>query len=254
MVKATPDANDIIKLAELVTTASHCVAFTGAGISTLSGIQDFRGKNGLYQTMNADDMFDIRTFRKDPSVYYSLSKDFIYGLDQKEPSTVHCVLASLEAQGYVDAIITQNVDLLHQKAGSKKVFEIHGTPAIHRCLDCSFIMPFIEVVPIVRAGEIPRCPQCGGSIKPDITFFGEALPEKAIEAAVQHARSADLMLILGTSLIVQPAASLPEKTLRAGGKIVIVNEMPTPLDDYATLRFSDLQTTFEALEKAICKK
>ncbi|HHU36962.1 MAG TPA: NAD-dependent protein deacylase [Treponema sp.] len=254
MEKKTTNQSDIEKLAELITTSRHCVAFTGAGVSTLSGIQDFRGKNGLYQTINADDMFDIRKFRQDPSVYYSLSKDFIYGLDEKEPSTVHCVLAKLEQAGFLNAIITQNVDLLHQKAGSKNVIEIHGTPATHRCLDCSFIMPFPEVTSIVRTGAVPRCPKCGGSIKPDITFFGESLPQQALADADRNARTADLMIILGTSLVVQPAASLPGMTLRAGGKIVLVNDMPTPLDEYATLRFSDLQTTFEALEKALFQK
>lgn len=246
-----PDPDDILKLVSLITTAHHCVAFTGAGISTLSGIQDFRGKNGLYKTMNADDMFDINHFKQDPSEYYRLAKDFIYGLDEKKPSTVHRVLALLEERGYLDAIITQNVDLLHQKAGSRKVFEIHGTPAIHRCMNCAFTMSFSEAAEIVRRGAIPQCPDCGGAIKPDITFFGEKLPQEALEAADKHARKADLMLILGTSLIVYPAASLPEKTLRNAGTLVIVNDMPTPLDVYASLKFTDLHSTFEALEKTI---
>lgn len=251
MEEISPDLDDIQKLVDLITTAHHCVAFTGAGISTLSGIQDFRGKNGLYKTMNADNMFDINRFKQDPSEYYRLAKDFIYGLDDKKPSTVHRVLALLEERGYLDAIITQNVDLLHQKAGSKKVLEIHGTPAVHRCMTCSFTMGFQEVATLVRRDEIPTCPDCGGAIKPDITFFGEMLPREALEAADRHARKADLMLILGTSLIVYPAAALPEKTLRGGGTLVIVNDMPTPLDEYATLRFSDLHTTFEALEKVL---
>lgn len=251
MEESGPDQDDIRKLVDLITTSHHCVAFTGAGISTLSGIQDFRGKNGLYKTMNADNMFDIHRFKRDPSEYYRLAKDFIYGLDEKKPSTVHTVLALLENRGYLDAIITQNVDLLHQKAGSRKVIEVHGTPAIHRCMNCAFTMSFPDVAVIVRRGEIPACPECGGAIKPDITFFGEMLPREAIEAADRHARKADLMLVLGTSLIVYPAASLPEKTLCSGGKIVIVNDMPTPLDEHATLRFPDLLTTFEALESAL---
>ncbi len=251
MVETGPDPDDIRKLVDLITTSSHCVAFTGAGVSTLSGIQDFRGKNGLYKTMNADNMFDIDRFKQDPSEYYRLAKDFIYGLDDKKPSTVHRVLALLEKKGYLDAIITQNVDLLHQKAGSTKVLEIHGTPAIHRCMNCAYTVNFAGVAEIVRRGEIPSCPECGGAIKPDITFFGEMLPQEALESANAHARQADLMLILGTSLIVYPAASLPQKTLRSGGTIVIVNDMPTPLDAYAALRFSDLHSTFEALEKAL---
>lgn len=251
MEEVKPDAGDIQRLVEFITTAHHCVAFTGAGISTLSGIQDFRGKNGLYKTMNANNMFDINRFKQDPSEYYRLAKDFIYGLGVKQPSTVHRVLALLEGKGYLDAIITQNVDLLHQKAGSRKVVEIHGTPAIHRCMNCACTMSFTEAAEIVQRSKIPQCPHCGGVIKPDITFFGEMLPREALEAADRHARKADLMLILGTSLIVYPAAALPEITLRNGGKIVIVNDMPTPLDERAALKFSDLHTTFEALEKAL---
>lgn len=251
MKEIEPDPHDIGKLVDLITTSHHCIAFTGAGISTLSGIQDFRGKNGLYKTMNADNMFDISRFTQDPSEYYTLAKDFIYGLDEKKPSTVHRALALLEEKGYLDAIITQNVDLLHQKAGSRKVIEIHGTPAIHRCMDCTYTIHFAEIAEMVQRGEIPECPECGGIIKPDITFFGEMLPREALESADTHARKADLMLILGTSLIVYPAASLPQKTLDRGGRIVIVNDMPTPLDAYATLRFSDLYSTFEALEKAL---
>ncbi len=246
-----PDPDDIQKLVGFITTAHHCVAFTGAGISTLSGIQDFRGKNGLYKTINADNMFDIHRFKQDPSEYYRLAKDFIYGLNEKKPSTVHRVLALLEEKGYLDTTITQNVDLLHQKAGCKKVIEIHGTPSIHRCMNCTFTMSFAEAAKIAQKGDVPRCPDCGGAIKPDITFFGEMLPREALEAADRHSRKADLMLILGTSLIVYPAASLPEKTLRNGGTLVIVKDMPTPLDEYAALKFSDLHTTFEALEKAL---
>lgn len=254
MEETEPDPEDIRKLMDLITTSHHCIAFTGAGISTLSGIQDFRGKNGLYRTMNADNMFDIGRFKSDPSEYYRLAKDFIYGLDDKKPSIVHRVLALLEKKGYLDAIITQNVDLLHQKAGSSKVIEIHGTPSIHRCMNCSYTVNFARVAEIVRRGEIPECPECGGAIKPDITFFGEMLPREALESADAHARKADLMLILGTSLIVYPAASLPQKTLRNGGTIVIVNDMPTPLDEYAELRFFDLYSTFEALEKVLPKE
>jgi len=239
--------DSISALAELIREAPRCVAFTGAGISTLSGIRDFRGKNGLYTTVNADRMFDIDLFFLDPSIYYKLAKDFIYGLDEKEPSIVHHSLATLEKAGYVDAVITQNIDLLHTKAGSKRVLEIHGTPAVHRCPDCGHVQTFDEIAPSAREGIIPLCPDCKRALKPDITFFGEALPQKTLEEAIEESRKADLMLVLGSSLLVHPAAGLPERTLRAGGKIVIVNDQNTPLDDRATLRFYDLQETFEKL-------
>ena len=237
----------IVALATLIRESSHCVAFTGAGVSTLSGIRDFRGKNGLYTTMNADRMFDIDLFFLDPSIYYNLARDFIYGLDEKKPSIVHMALAALEKKGYMDAVITQNIDLLHTKAGSTHVIEVHGSPSIHRCPSCGKTQTFAEVAPIAHAGTIPLCPSCGTTLKPDIIFFGEALPQDAIFHAIEESRKADLMIVLGSSLVVQPAAGLPERTLRAGGKVVIINDQATHIDDRATLHFSDLQTTFEAL-------
>lgn len=239
------------QLSTLILDARHCVAFTGAGVSTLSGIQDFRGRNGLYRTMDADRMFDLSVFREDPSVYYSMSRDFIYGLDEKKPSLVHCVLAALEHKGMLASLITQNVDLLHDKAGSKNVIEIHGSPKEHRCRRCGHSMSFADAALIVRAGEIPECPACGIALKPGITFFGENLPEGALAKAVSEARAADLMLVLGSSLAVQPASLLPEYTINSGGKIVIVNDMPTHLDRYAELHFNDLAETFSALEREL---
>lgn len=249
ILEAMEKQDDAIgKLFALLTSARHCVAFTGAGISTLSGIRDFRGKNGLYKSVDADRMFDIDIFRRDPSVYYGMAKDFIYGLDAKQPSVVHRVLAELERRKIVHAVITQNIDLLHQKAGSKKVIELHGSPATHVCLSCGFRTGFEEAARAVRAGEMPRCPTCRTALKPEIVFFGESLPEGALEEAATEAREADLMLVLGSSLVVYPAASIPELTLAAGGRIVIVNDAPTHLDGRASLHFDDLESTFSALE------
>ena len=232
--------------------AEHCIALTGAGVSTLSGIRDFRGKNGLYNDMDAEKIFDIEYFEKDPSFYYKSSASFIYDLDKKEASIVHIVLAELEKQGFLKAIITQNIDLLHQKAGSNRVIEIHGSPKVHYCLRCAGVrMPFEAAAAIVRAGELPRCPHCGRILKPAITFFGESLPAEALREAVEESQKSDLMLILGTSLTVFPAASMPQYTLRQGGEIVIVNNMPTPLDRQAVLHFDDLGEVFAGL-KEVC--
>lgn len=239
----------IAELKKLIASSSHCVAFTGAGVSTLSGIQDFRGKNGLYKNIDADRMFDIDIFRRDPSVYYGMAKDFIYNLGEKEPSIVHRFLAELEQCGILKALITQNIDLLHQKAGSRNVIEIHGSPSIHRCPACGSTATFAETAAIVQAGGIPRCKSCGEALKPDIVFFGESLPAQAIDDAVREARSADLMLVLGSSLVVYPAASLPMMTAEANGKIVIVNDQGTYLDSRASLRFTDLESVFTALSK-----
>jgi NAD-dependent deacetylase len=243
---------NIAKLFAFIQDAEHLVALTGAGVSTLSGIRDFRGKNGLYNEMDAEKIFDIEYFEKDPSLYYKQAGSFIYNIDEKEASIVHIVLGELEQRGFLKALITQNIDLLHQKGGSKNVIEIHGSPMVHYCLRCSGVrVSFEEAAAIVRKGEMPKCPKCGRVLKPAITFFGESLPTDALRNAVSESQQADLMLVLGTSLTVQPAASMPNYTLRAGGKVVIVNNMPTPLDRMAVLHFDDLGEVFEELKRLL---
>ena len=239
-------------LFERITGAKHCTALTGAGVSTLSGIRDFRGKNGLYNDMDAEKIFDISYFEKDPSFYYKAARSLIYNIDEKMPSVVHLVLADLEKRGFLKALVTQNIDLLHEKAGSTRVIEIHGSPKIHYCMRCSGIrMPFEEAAAIVRGGELPKCPNCGRVLKPAITFFGEALPADALREAADEAQKSDLMLVLGTSLTVYPAASMPQYALRNGGEIVIVNNMATPLDNRALLHFDDLQEIFQGLKEVM---
>jgi len=240
---------DIEKLFTLIKEAKHLVALTGAGVSTLSGIRDFRGKNGLYNEMDAEKIFSIDYFEKDPSFYYSNAGSFIYNLEEKEASIVHLALGELEQKGFLKALITQNIDLLHQKGGCKNVIEIHGSPMTHYCLRCAGIkVSYDEVAAVVRKGEMPKCQKCGRVLKPAITFFGEGLPSDALRAAVTESQDADVMLVLGTSLTVFPAAGLPEYTLRNGGKIVIVNNMPTPLDSKAALHFDDLGSVFEEIK------
>ncbi|MDR3248887.1 MAG: NAD-dependent deacetylase, partial [Treponema sp.] len=155
-------APTIKSLFEEITAAKHCVALTGAGVSTLSGIRDFRGKNGLYNDMDAEKIFDIDYFHKDPSFYYKSAGSFIYNIDgEKEPSVVHTCLGELEKRGYLKALITQNIDLLHQKGGASHVIEVHGSPKVHYCLRCSGVrMDFEEAAAIVRAGGLPKCPKC----------------------------------------------------------------------------------------------
>ena len=255
----------ITELFSLIHNAKYCVALTGAGVSTLSGIRDFRGKNGLYKEMDAEKIFDIDYFFRDPSFYYSHAKNFIYDLKQKEPSVVHTVLGKLEERGLLKALITQNIDLLHTKGGNKKVIEIHGSAQAHYCPKCQNpseaedailagkikekgFMEFDEAAEIVQSGEMPRCKKCNAVLKPAITFFGESLPVHALAAAEKESKEADLMLVLGTSLTVFPAAGLPQVTLRSGGNIVIVNNMETPLDRHAVLRFKDLEQVFTGLE------
>lgn len=226
-----------------VREARSVVAFTGAGVSTLSGIRDFRGANGLYRE-GGERIFDLGVFQREPEVYYNSTREFIYGLGNHVPSLVHLTLARWERQGWLKAVITQNVDFLHQRAGSARVIEVHGTPALHRCLGCGDVRGFDEIRERLRAGEsVPRCP-CGGVYKPDITFFGESLPQDAWDEAESLARECDLMLVLGTSLTVYPAAALPEVCAWAGGRLILVNDQPTTLDARAWKRFWNLEDAF----------
>ncbi len=269
-------------LTQMLRDARAVAVFSGAGVSTLCGIPDFRGPQGLYKQPDAERMFDIDWFDRDPSIYYAGAADLVYGLNAFQPGPVHHAVALLERRGIVRGVVTQNIDMLHQRAGSTVVHEVHGSPMVHRCWRCGLTKSFDEICAMIqaagrangdvpaaasggaprsdpgptpsrasvpapgrvqpRAGRafVPRCERCGGPFKPDITFFGEALPQAAFESAVALARESDLMLVLGSSLTVYPAASIPELTLRAGGRLVIVNAQPTSLDPYAALRLDDL--------------
>ncbi|MDR2102079.1 MAG: NAD-dependent deacetylase [Treponema sp.] len=262
---------DIAELFQRITRARHCVALTGAGVSTLSGIRDFRGKNGLYKERDAEKIFDLDYFMRDPSFYYKAAESFIYNIREKEASVVHTTLAKLEKGNFLKALITQNIDLLHQKGGSRRVIEIHGSPSIHYCPDCVSpgriedfsggetgqeklppgFMGFDEAAAMVKAGDLPRCSRCGRVLKPAITFFGESLPVRALRDAEAEAGKADLLLVLGTSLTVYPAAALPEFTLRGGGEVVIVNNTETPLDHRCVMRFLELEEVFKELDRLL---
>lgn len=238
-------------LIDLLESARHLVTLTGAGISTLSGIPDFRGKNGLYSRTDIDTqkIFDIRAFRREPEYFYGHASDFLYNLEEKEPNVIHRVLARLEARGLLRVVITQNIDLLHQKAGSRRVLELHGSPAEHYCLACSYVCGFEAVLPAARQGQVPRCPACGGGLKPRVVFFGESLPADVLMEAEAEASAADLMLVLGTSLTVYPAATVPKITLNRKGRVAIVNADPTPLDSFAVWKGEDLREVFDRLER-----
>ena len=235
---------------------AKCVAaMTGAGVSTLCGIPDFRGPQGLYKNPDAERIFDIDWFDRDPAVYYRGCRELVYGLGNFTPGPVHVALKRLEDAGMLDGIITQNIDMLHQKAGSSNVYEVHGSPIVHHCRLCGDEKSFDEIMAMVNANGgseklgapyVPRC-KCGGAYKPDITFFGEQLPEVAFMKSQELAMRADVMLVLGTSLTVFPAAGLPRLTLQAGGKVFIVNGQATALDDYAVARYDDLQKFADAV-------
>ncbi len=240
------------ELYALMSEAKHCVVLTGAGISTLSGIPDFRGVGGLYHRtdIDANRLFDIHEFRRDPSYYYQHSFEFLYD-KAAEPNIVHTVLARMEEKGMVKAIITQNVDLLHQKGGSKTVFELHGSPKIHACLSCGKEYSFDEIISMLQASTVPYCTKCTGVIKPKIVFFGEGLPEYDLSMSEQHAQKADFMLVLGTSLTVYPAAEIPRIAYSNGAKLGIINASKTYIDKECEFKADDLGEIFNAISKML---
>ena len=244
------------RIIEALKGAKHVGCLTGAGVSTLCGIPDFRGPQGLYKQKDAERIFDIDWFDRDPSIYYNGCAELVYGLDKFQPGVVHKALKHLEDLGLLKGIATQNIDMLHQKAGSSNVHEVHGSPILHHCRRCGDEKTFEEMMTLLRpffsspfphpSSLLPRC-KCGSFYKPDITFFGESLPEEAFSSAQSLAIRSDVFLVLGTSLTVFPAAGLPRLTLQAGGKVFIVNAQPTPLDEYAAGVCRDLAEFAEAI-------
>lgn len=240
------------RLIEAIKNAKRVGCLTGAGVSTLCGIPDFRGPQGLYKNPDAERIFDIDWFDRDPSIYYKGCRELVYGLGEYQPGPVHRALKVLEDAGKLCGIATQNIDMLHQKAGSSNVYEVHGSPILHHCRNCGDEKTYAEILAMLDFSSsqiVPRC-SCGGVYKPDITFFGESLPEDAFRRAQELAISSDVFLVLGTSLTVYPAAGLPRLTLQAGGKVFVVNAQPTNLDDYAVARYDDL-SLFAAV---VCEK
>ena len=242
---------ELSEIVRLVLGSKRLAALTGAGVSTLCGLPDFRGPQGLYRQPDAERIFDIDWFDRDPSIYYRGARELVYGLERYEPGPVHRLLAELERLGILMGVATQNIDMLHQKAGSKAVYEVHGSPLLHHCRRCGRELPFDAVCTQLKEGAVVAKCVCGGAMKPDITFFGEALPEAAFVAAQKLANEADVMLVLGTSLTVFPAAGLPSVTLRAGGRVVVVNAQPTAIDGRAAACFPDLKVFAEACLQAL---
>lgn len=210
-------------IAALFRGARRIVALTGAGVSTAAGIPDFRGPRGLYVTRQYDPekTFDIEAFDRDPSYFFAFARDFVELLDRIQPTFTHRFLAALEAQGRLEAVITQNIDGLHQRAGGRRVIEVHGSVHRGHCRACRLGYDFDALRRKILRGAVARCDACGGIVKPDIVFFGEAV--EGMADASRAAGRADLFLVIGSSLTVFPAASLPEY---AGGQVVVVNQGP----------------------------
>jgi len=220
------------RLAELVRTHQPCVVLTGAGISTESGIPDFRSASGIWRRFDPMVYAHVDAFRRDPAQvweFYALRLD---AAGKAEPNDGHRALAELERRGWVRAVVTQNVDGLHGRAGSRELVEVHGSLREAECLACGTRVATADVLAEL---PLPPCPQCGEVLKPGVVMFGELLPAGAIERAQQLAREARLLLVVGSSLEVYPVAALPEETLAAGGALAIVNRGRTPWDDRAEL-------------------
>jgi NAD-dependent deacetylase len=232
------DQNSISRLADLIRRLQPCVVLTGAGVSTESGIPDFRSPTGLWAEIDPREYASIEAFRADPEKVWRFYGPRISMLVDTEPNSAHFALAELERRGLVRAVVTQNIDLLHERAGSREVVEVHGSIRACTCLDCGSSYGLAHIVKWFEEHpeEAPRCFSCAAVLKPDIVFFGELLPEQAIDRAYELARSAGLMLVVGSSLEVFPVAGLPDETLRSGGRVAIVNRGPTPIDDRAAVR------------------
>jgi NAD-dependent deacetylase len=214
---------------------------TGAGISTPSGVPDFRtpGK-GLWEKVDQMAAASIAVFRRDPRVFYRFVRPLVGIVRNARPNPAHLALADLERAGLLKAVITQNIDGLHQQAGSRQVLELHGHLRTATCLDCRWNGPTEGLIAVVERGEMPRCPLCGsGVVKPDLILFGEQLPADVMDAALDHVHAADVMLVVGSSLGVAPAASLPAIVHANGGNVIIVNQQPTCADAWAAVVFHD---------------
>jgi NAD-dependent deacetylase len=224
------------RLARLIADAQPCVVLTGAGISTESGIPDFRSPSGLWARFDPLEYGSIDAFRAEPRRVWEFYAPRFALLASAEPNDGHRALAELERCDLVRAVVTQNIDLLHERAGSRSVVEVHGSIRTSTCPSCGARYSLAEVLPLVEEHGAPPCPRCGSILKPDVVFFGELLPEEAIERAIALARQAALLLVVGSALEVHPVAGLPLETIAAGGRLAIVNKGPTPFDHEATVR------------------
>jgi NAD-dependent deacetylase len=224
-------------VASMILAAGNVVVFTGAGVSTESGIPDFRSPGGIWTQFDPED-FTIERFLHSAETRRKQWRILMEGglFAQASPNRAHQAIADLEKLGKLACVITQNIDNLHQKAGNdpEKVFELHGNMNWLRCLSCHQAWRLEEILAMPRpADDVPACEHCRGILKPDIVFFGESLPPETLSQATQHARNCDLLIVVGSSLVVYPAAYMPMYAKSAGAKLVIINRDATPYDGAA---------------------
>jgi NAD-dependent deacetylase len=224
--------HEALMLAELIDAEQPCVVLTGAGVSTESGIPDFRSAGGVWAQYDPYEVASIDGFRRDPERVWEFYGRRLGVLAAAKPNAAHLALAELEQRGLVQAVITQNVDGLHGRAGSRDLIEVHGSIATASCPDCGATVERERVQELL---PLPRCAACGTVLKPDVVMFGELLPGEAIDRATSLAQAAALLLVVGSSLEVWPVAGLPAATLDGGGKLAVVNHDPTMYDERAEL-------------------
>lgn len=247
----TARADDVDAVARALADADEAVALTGAGVSTASGIPDFRGEDGLWERYDTDD-FHVRRFLAEPGPFWEDWLDLHAEIrGDVSPNAAHEALADLEAAGHLDAVVTQNVDGLHQEAGSERVVELHGTGDRTVCRDCGETRDTEGIIERVETGETPPNCDCDGLLKPDTVLFGERLPQAALAEAQMLAGKADAVLVTGTSLTVEPAASIPRR-VDGDATLAVVNHDPTSVEDRADYAFrADVTEVLPAIRDAI---
>jgi len=243
------------ELARQIAAAERVVALTGAGVSVPSGIPDFRSPGtGLWERVDPMEVAHIDAFRRDPKRFWGFYAQRFDSLAHKQPNAAHRALAAMESAGLLQAVVTQNVDELHRKAGTRELVEVHGSIAGCVCLHCGASVSREQARSRIAADPdgVPRCEACDAPLKPRVVLFGEMLPEEALLRAQQLCGRADVLLCIGSSLEVYPVAALPELTLAAGGKVAIITRGTTPFDDLAGVRLdgdvvAEMQGLLEAL-------
>jgi NAD-dependent deacetylase len=237
MEREVETATGAARLAELIGESSCTVALTGAGVSVPSGIPDFRTpETGIWANVDPMKVAHIDVFERDPARFWSYYRPRFHSLGDKQPNAAHEALAELERRALLEGVITQNIDRLHRAAGSRNVVEVHGSIETSSCTRCAASFGLEEVDGLFDEEGVAVCTECGGSVKPDVVLFGELLPESAMTRATRLAERAELMICVGSSLAVFPAAGLPRLTLEHGGRLAIVTKGPTPYDDAADLK------------------
>ncbi|MBC7247389.1 MAG: NAD-dependent deacylase [Actinobacteria bacterium] len=230
------DEECVRQAAAMLLESSQVVALTGAGISVESGIPDFRSPGGLWTKYDPLLYGTYESFINHPERFYEMAKELNPTLERAEPNPAHYALAELERLGKCRAVITQNIDNLHQRAGTTEVLELHGTHRTGHCMRCRRVFSLEEIKELSREGEcVACCPEDGTAIKPDVVFFGEPLDSRVLARAAELASTSDLMLVIGCSLEVYPAAALPEYTKRRGGRLIFFNTVTTHHDSMADL-------------------